>query len=403
MRYLIEVSYIGTNYCGWQIQPNANTVQEELEKVLSKVLNNNVRIQGSSRTDTGVHAKQQFAHFDSNAKIKDLVSIGKRANKLLPKDIAIKNIWQVPVDYNSRFDALNRKYIYRISKAKNPFNFAITAQYYHDFDVNLMNEAAETLLNHEDFESFSKVKTDVKTFNCNISEAKWIQNEEVLEFHIKANRFLRGMVRAIVGTLLDVGKGKITKADFEEIIKKKNRNLAGMAAKEEGLTLEEVNYSKEYCNIQITLDKINDNDLPVIRELFLAYQDYLGISLCFQSFDKELMDLPQPYHEPNGCIIKAMHNGEIVGVVALKPLSEQISEIKRLFVKPAYHGFGIGRMLLEKVMNEANLKNYKKIRLDTLERLEAAVALYRKYGFEEIAPYNFNPENDIIYFEKELK
>jgi tRNA pseudouridine38-40 synthase len=402
MRYIIEVSYVGTSYHGWQIQPNANTIQEEIEKAISLVLGEKTPINGSSRTDVGVHARQQFAHFESDNLRIDAKKTTNRLNKLLPKDIAVKNINKVFPEQHTRFDALSRKYIYRITRHKNPFESNISALYPQDFNMELMNSAAELLLKYENFKSFCKVKTEVKTYFCKIEEATWIQNGEVLEFHIKANRFLRGMVRAIVGSLLDVGKGKITITEFEQIILAQDRTKAGNAAKAEGLTLEEVNYPEDYFKNSFEISLAQNSDLQNVKELFIEYQKSLNISLCFQGFEKELESLPEPYDEPFGCILVLKVYEETVGVVALKKLEEGICEMKRLYIKPAYQGFGFGKKMALAIMEQAKAKNYKTMKLDTLERLESAVLLYRNLAFNETQAYNYNPENDILYFEKEL-
>jgi tRNA pseudouridine38-40 synthase len=243
MRYFIDCSYRGTKYCGWQIQENANTVQVEIEKALSILLKFPISIMGSSRTDTGVHAVQQVAHFDIENDILNLENLAYRLNKILPFDISIKRIYPVNDDYHCRFEATSRKYEYRISSLKNPFLRGLYYEFNQDLNIELMNESCQKLFQHLDFESFSKIKTDVNTFNCTIMEAAWENREnDMLVFHIKANRFLRGMVRAIVGTLLEVGAGKLSVDDFEQIILSKNRKKAGRAVPAEGLFLMEVNY-----------------------------------------------------------------------------------------------------------------------------------------------------------------
>jgi tRNA pseudouridine38-40 synthase len=248
LRYFIEIAYLGRVFHGWQLQENAITVQGELEAALSTIMGDKVAIHGSSRTDTGVHARQQFAHFDLSQAIDDIPKLILRLNRFLHKDISIRGIYPVADDAHCRFDATGRKYIYRIIKQKDPFLKDFAALYTRESDIFRMNEASEILFKHIDFQCFSKVKTDVFTYNCEISEAKWIQNGSVLEFHISANRFLRGMVRAIVGTLLDVGYGKRSLEDFESVILSKDRRNAGMASKAEGLTLERVFYPEGYFN-----------------------------------------------------------------------------------------------------------------------------------------------------------
>tara|TARA_R110001592_G_scaffold122858_2_gene330084 strand:+ start:1603 stop:2328 length:726 start_codon:yes stop_codon:yes gene_type:complete len=241
LRYFIELSYLGKNYHGWQIQPDANSIQEELNKAISTVLQEEISIVGAGRTDTGVHASQMFAHFDSTTEL-DKNTVFK-LNSILPKDIVVHQVEKVDDEKHARFDALNRSYEYRIWLGRNPFLLETTWQLFHQkLDVKAMNKAAKILLEYEDFQAFSKVKTEVKTFNCTISKAIWVQEGNQLTFHITANRFLRNMVRAIVGTLVDVGKHKITNQDFREIILSKNRANAGLSVPAKGLFLTEINY-----------------------------------------------------------------------------------------------------------------------------------------------------------------
>jgi tRNA pseudouridine38-40 synthase len=245
MRYFIEFSYRGTAYNGWQKQNNALGVQQVLEEALSKVLRLPIELTGSSRTDTGVHAEQQFAHFDLEQGIGDKEMLIYKLNGVIPRDIAVRNIFLVPEDTNSRFAATHRKYEYRITRRKNPFLIDLACLSRGDLDISMMNEAAGLLMQYVDFESFSKIHTNVNNFRCTISQAEWIQSRDMLVFHIRANRFLRGMVRAIVGTLLEVGKGKISVADFEKIILSRNRKEAGAQAPAEGLFLVEVGYPSD--------------------------------------------------------------------------------------------------------------------------------------------------------------
>ena len=243
MRYFIECAYKGTNYSGWQIQINALTVQEVIEKALSTLLKHKIDMTGSSRTDTGVHAMQQFAHFEIEEEIMDCENLVYRINKLLPFDISVQKIFKVADDYHSRFEAISRKYEYRISRKKNPFQKGLSYEFNGNLDIERMNEASRILFKHIDYQCFSKIKTEVLTFNCTILEAQWKEEKnDSLVFHIKANRFLRGMVRAIVGTLLEVGTGKISVSDFERIILSKDRKKAGWSVPAEGLFLMEVNY-----------------------------------------------------------------------------------------------------------------------------------------------------------------
>ena len=242
MRYFIEFSYKGTAYNGWQKQNNALGVQQVLEEALAKILRLPVEMTGSSRTDTGVHAEQQFAHFDLPEALSDVELLIYKMNGLIPRDIAVRRIIPVADDMNSRFAATHRKYEYRMTKRKNPFLTDLSYLLKGEVDIAAMNEAAALLLKYNDFESFSKIHTQVNNFRCNITEAFWVSSEDKLVFHIKANRFLRGMVRALVGTLLDVGRGKKTVADFEQVILAKNRKMAGAQAPAEGLFLVEVGY-----------------------------------------------------------------------------------------------------------------------------------------------------------------
>lgn len=241
MRYLLELSYVGTNYHGWQIQPNANTVQGEVNKALSTILREEILTLGSGRTDAGVHGEQQFAHFDSEKELDE--SLLSKLNGLAPVDIAFHSIRKVDDDFNARFAAESRAYRYRIELSKNAFKKKLYYRFHKPLDIEAMNSAVALLFDFVDFECFSKVHTEVNNFNCTIMEAKWTRkSEREIEFYIKANRFLRGMVRAIVGTLLDVGLGKLSLEDFKQIIESKDRNKASWSAPAEGLFLVEVNY-----------------------------------------------------------------------------------------------------------------------------------------------------------------
>ncbi|APD07746.1 tRNA pseudouridine(38-40) synthase [Flavobacteriaceae bacterium UJ101] len=242
MRYFIELAYDGTHYHGWQIQPNAISIQETIEKCLSTLLATEIKITGAGRTDSGVHAKQMFAHFDSGTPLNE--NLIHRMNNFLPKDIVILDLFSVKKDAHTRFDATSRRYEYHISLRKNPFNHHSTWQFSKmDLDINLMNQAAQLLFDYTDFTSFSKLHTDVKTNNCKIFKAEWRYIEkDLLCFEITADRFLRNMVRAIVGTLTDVGKKKLSLNDFKTIIENKNRSKAGASAPAKGLFLVEIKY-----------------------------------------------------------------------------------------------------------------------------------------------------------------
>jgi tRNA pseudouridine38-40 synthase len=240
-KILLEISYLGTHYAGWQKQPNAMSVQEKLEQKLSVYLRENTEILGSSRTDAGVHAKQQYACFQTT-KTLDLQQLVYRLNHLLPKDLALVSAREVPESFHPRFDATSRAYQYTISRAKNPFFSENAYLFTPALDLEAMNIAAKILLQYTDFQCFSKVHTDVYTYNCTIEYAYWELRNHQLVFCIKANRFLRGMVRAIVGTLLQVGLGKLSIEGFKQVIESKSRQKAGVSVPAEGLVLVEVNY-----------------------------------------------------------------------------------------------------------------------------------------------------------------
>ncbi|WP_194776398.1 tRNA pseudouridine(38-40) synthase TruA [Pararhodonellum marinum] len=240
-RYFLEFAYKGTNYHGWQLQHNAHSVQSEMEGALELLFGRPVSVMGSGRTDTGVHASQQFLHFDLDGDLEPKMAV-KKLNGILPKDIAVYDLRAVRSDAHARFSALWRSYEYVISLRKNPFKQGLSWYCYYDLDMEKMNEAASVLLEHRDFQCFSKIHTDVKHFDCKIKEAYWEQKESYLIFHITANRFLRGMVRAIVGTMVQVGTGKINKEDFRQIILSKDRKKAGANVPADGLFLSKVVY-----------------------------------------------------------------------------------------------------------------------------------------------------------------
>ncbi|MEL7001697.1 MAG: tRNA pseudouridine(38-40) synthase TruA [Bacteroidota bacterium] len=251
MRYFFEIAYKGSGFHGWQRQQNANSVQQEVEVALSTMLRQTVSITGSGRTDTGVHCEQQFFHVDFKNTI-DENNLKYKLNSFLTPGIAIKSIRQVKDSAHARFDAISRTYQYRIARYKNPFLTGLTYYYSKPLDLNQMNEASEILLGQQDFECFSKVKTEVNNFVCTINSAKWVENESLIVFEITANRFLRGMVRAIVGTLLLVGSNKLETGSLKNIIAGKNRREAGSAAPAEGLFLTTVKYPE---NIYLGLRK----------------------------------------------------------------------------------------------------------------------------------------------------
>ncbi|HIA06021.1 MAG TPA: tRNA pseudouridine(38-40) synthase TruA [Flavobacteriales bacterium] len=244
-RYFIKLSYDGSNYHGWQIQANANTVQAEINKALSSVIGQRITCTGCGRTDTGVHAAEFYAHFDTKyvPHSSDLIY---KINGCLPGDIAVHKLYPVGDQANSRFDAISRSYKYRIIMRKNVFSQSYSYYHYKQVDLSAMNSCSSLLLEHTDFSCFSKSKTQTKTNSCYITEAKWTANDQELEFRITANRFLRGMVRAIVGTMLDVGEGKISQEDFVKTLESMDRTQAGYSVPARGLFLDKVSYPDGY-------------------------------------------------------------------------------------------------------------------------------------------------------------
>jgi tRNA pseudouridine38-40 synthase len=242
-RYFIELSYNGTNFHGWQTQPNGITVQECLDKALTIYFRQDIVTLGCGRTDAGVHATQFFAHFDVwILPAEEVVNALTGINSLLPYDIAVKRIFKVKDDAHARFDATSRAYNYHIHFAKDPFKLDRSWLYKGNLDVGKMNEAAQILLGFTDFSCFSKSKTQTFTNNCKITEAKFEEIDGALVFTIKADRFLRNMVRAVVGTMVLVGKGDLEIADVAQIIESKNRSKAGQSVPACGLYLVEVEY-----------------------------------------------------------------------------------------------------------------------------------------------------------------
>lgn len=242
-RYFIYLAYNGTNYCGWQNQPNGLAVQEMLEKALSTLLRTETPIVGAGRTDAGVHSREMIAHFDGN--VSDMVDLTERMNRILPKDIAIYKIVPVKEDAHARFDATSRLYRYYLTTRKDPFMFPFKYKVHGNIDVDNMNRCADILFEYEDFTSFSKLHTDVKTNNCTIMQAKWTQEDEDYIFTIQANRFLRNMVRAIVGTLLEAGRGKLDETGMRRIIEAKDRGTAGLSVPGNALFLEQIEYPQD--------------------------------------------------------------------------------------------------------------------------------------------------------------
>ena len=242
MRYFIELQYDGAAYFGWQRQPDAVTVEGTIEEKLSMLLRVPTEIVGAGRTDTGVNASFYTAHFDSDKEI-DCAQLCYKLNKVLPVDIAIMRIYEVEPTLHARFDAIEREYTYFLTPRKLPFRRYSAWHFTADIDVAKMNEAAKKLLEYEDFTSFAKLNSNNKTNICHISHAEWvIESDGTLRFTIRANRFLRNMVRAIVGTLVDVGRGKYSVAEFEDIIRSKDLSRCSAGAPACGLFLSDVKY-----------------------------------------------------------------------------------------------------------------------------------------------------------------
>lgn len=243
-RYAIQIAYDGMKFNGWQIQNNAISVQEEIEKALSVVLKEKIQITGAGRTDTGVHATGQFAHFDTSRSLNPKVLYA--FNGVLPRSIAILAIYQTKPEFHARFDAVYRRYLYRICFKKNPFELERALFVPYPLDIEKMQEAAQELIKFKNFASFCKAHANNKTYWCDIHFAEWKINQDTLEFHIQANRFLRGMVRGIVGTLMEVGKGKLTLSEFIKIIESQDRTKAKMNVLPYGLYLVEVGYPEGF-------------------------------------------------------------------------------------------------------------------------------------------------------------
>ena len=258
-RYFITFSYDGTNYHGWQIQPNANTVQQELQRGLSILLRKDIEVVGAGRTDTGVHARKMAAHFDWEDASLGGQSSGVstlplscdqmvyRLNRILPRDISVYDVFPVPNDMHARFSAVSRTYHYYVHTRKDPFERHYSLQMNYPLDFEKMNDAARLFLQHEDYAAFCKAGGDNKTTICHVKAARWVQTSPTTwYFEITANRFLRNMVRAVVGTLLDVGRGKITMEQFQDILLNGTRSDAGESMPGNALFLEDVAYGNDY-------------------------------------------------------------------------------------------------------------------------------------------------------------
>lgn len=243
MRYFITLSYDGTRFHGWQVQPNGTSVQGELQRALSLILRQDIQVTGAGRTDTGVHARMMVAHFDTDAPVADCKQLAYKLNRLLPCDIAIERIEPVGDDMHARFSATSRTYYYYLHTTKDPFLRHYSCELHYPLDFRLMNEAAQMLLTYDDFGAFCKSHADVKTTLCHVTKAEWKQTSPTAwRFEITANRFLRNMVRAVVGTLIDVGRGRLTLSDFRKVIEGKKRTEAGESMPGHALFLVDIKY-----------------------------------------------------------------------------------------------------------------------------------------------------------------
>jgi len=241
LRYFLEISYNGSTFHGWQFQPNAITVQETIENALKTLLKEEIKIVGTGRTDTGVHARHMCAHFDYSKEF-ELGELKNNLNSFLNQQIYIKDIYRVDKEAHARFSAISREYEYYISLVKDVFSYETSHFIQQDLNIEKMNQAISIIKDYKDFEAFSKSNTDVKTYLCNIISCSLIENQNMLIFRIKANRFLRNMVRAIVGTLLEVGLGKISPEEVHNIIKSRDRSKAGPSMPAHALFLTKIEY-----------------------------------------------------------------------------------------------------------------------------------------------------------------
>lgn len=251
MRYVVWFAYDGTRYHGWQIQPNGVTVQQVLQEALSRLLKTDITVVGAGRTDSGVHARQMAAHFDVEQAL-DGKNLAYRLNRILPYDVKVYDVCQVPEQFHARFSAIKRTYHYYVHRDKDPFLRMYSCELHYDLDFALMNEAAQYLLQVSDFGAFCKSHTDVKTTLCDVTEARWVQvSDHAWYFVISANRFLRNMVRAVVGTLIEVGRHRMTLEQFRDVVAGKNRSDAGESMPGHALFLERVEYALESMQYNI--------------------------------------------------------------------------------------------------------------------------------------------------------
>jgi len=246
MRYFLEVSYKGTAYSGFQEQENANTIQAEVTRAFEILVKEKIQLTGSSRTDAGVHARKNYFHFDTIHELKP--EILYNLNAILPSDIAAKNLFRVKPEAHCRFDAISREYWYYIYWEKNPFLVDIAYYFPYKLDIDLMHTAASILKEYNDFTSFSKRNTQAKTYTCDIMESKWCNEKDCLIYQVRANRFLRGMVRALTSTMLQIGRGKIEVNQYRQIIEARDCTKASFAVPAHGLILADVKYPPGYLN-----------------------------------------------------------------------------------------------------------------------------------------------------------
>lgn len=244
-RYFIYLGYNGKHFCGWQVQPNGWSVQQAMEEALATLLRKPVAVTGAGRTDAGVHARLMVAHFDREVPLADPAFLVEKLNRLLPKDIAVYRIVPVIPEAHARFDAVSRTYQYYLTTLKDPFNYELVYRIHTSLDFEAMNEACRVLFEYRDFTSFSKLHTDIKTNNCRIYQAGWTKEKDVWVFTVQADRFLRNMVRAIVGTLLEVGRGKLSVDGFRQVIEAKDRGQAGTSVPGHALFLVDIAYPAE--------------------------------------------------------------------------------------------------------------------------------------------------------------
>ncbi len=244
-RYFIELAYNGSSFHGWQIQPNATTVQEVLNDALHKALRQELNVVGCGRTDTGVHASYFVAHFNVDELLKDAGQLVYKLNRIVDDSIVVYNIRPVDNELHARFHATSRTYHYYLQTEKNPFTNELSYRPFYNVDIQKMNEAAKILFEFKDFTSFSKLHTDTKTNNCKVMKAEWIEYDGGAIFVIKADRFLRNMVRAVVGTLLEVGRSKISVDEFRRVIELQDRGAAGTSVPPQALFLVDVEYPPE--------------------------------------------------------------------------------------------------------------------------------------------------------------